>query len=179
MIDWPEREKNQPPEVTGRPDEPWWTRDAITWLDKYLQPNMRVLEWGAGSSTAWLARRVEYLQTIEHNPQWAAFVKARVQPSGWFCIETAMLGPKYYDRFSGNGFKQDYYNFFDVVIVDGRMRVLCCEHGAGLLKPGGILVLDNAERPKYSEAHRFLKCWPVIRTYNGLWRTDIWTKPDA
>ena len=39
---------------------------------------------------------------------------------------------------------------FDLVSIDGRARVACFPRALQLLKPhGGVLVLDNAERPYY------------------------------
>lgn len=42
---------------------------------------------------------------------------------------------------------------FDLVVVDGRGRPACVARAMRLLKPsGGVLVVDNAERPLVGEA---------------------------
>ncbi len=65
---------------------------------------------------------------------------------------------------------------YDVVVVDGRERVRSVSIAAPLLKPGGILVLDNAERERYAEVRKILSSWEVTETSNGIWRTDIYRK---
>ncbi len=41
---------------------------------------------------------------------------------------------------------------FDFVLVDGRARSFCIRTGFSLLRPGGVLVLHDAQRPEYHEA---------------------------
>lgn len=172
MIQWPLRAKDQPPEVTGRPDEPWWTRKAIEWMDAHLTKDMNVLEWGAGASTSWLAARCGRLTSIEHNPEYARLVGAALKEAG--------MDP---DRYSvtfrplGVGYHQYVDGEYDAAIIDGRMRVNCCERAMELLKSGGMLLLDNAERKEYAKARTLLSTWPVIETENGIWHTNIWIKP--
>ena len=38
---------------------PWLPPAAVNYLDQLLSPEMRVLEYGAGGSTLWLAERVK------------------------------------------------------------------------------------------------------------------------
>lgn len=169
MISWPAREHS--PELTGRSDEPWWTREAITWMDAHLTKEMSILEWGAGASTPWLAARCGRLTTIEHNLEYVKLATAALKEAGLdpklYSVTHRPLGAGYYDI-------QDAY---DAAIVDGRMRVHCCESAVRVLKPGGILLLDNAERKEYAAAITMLSGWPVIETSNGVWHTNIWIKP--
>ena len=39
--------------------------------------------------------------------------------------------------------------YFDLVVVDGRARPSCILHARDKVKPGGILLLDQSERPYY------------------------------
>jgi predicted O-methyltransferase YrrM len=50
----------------------------------------------------------------------------------------------------------DYVNYpvnlgdrYDVILVDGRKRRRCLEAAAGLMRPGGVVVLHDAYRPYY------------------------------
>jgi len=171
---WPARDPGQTPDITGRPDEPWWTRQAIVWMDEHLTKDMSVLEWGAGASTPWLAARCGRLRTIEHNLEYAALAAAALREDGRdparFNVTVLPLGPAYY------AYRDEQY---DAAIIDGRMRVHCCRNAIRMLKPGGILLLDNAERSQYAEARAMLAGWPVVETDNGMWRTNIWIKPNA
>ncbi|EDM76887.1 hypothetical protein PPSIR1_24714 [Plesiocystis pacifica SIR-1] len=54
---------------------------------------------------------------------------------------------------------------FDFVLVDGRARSFCIREGFALLRPGGVVLLHDAQRPEYHEALRavgrpvFLEPW--------------------
>jgi len=77
----------------------------------------------------------------------------------------------------------------DLVIVDGLRRGKCTTSVLGKLKPGGVLTLDNASRPKYRSIHRLLDGWGWQKhdtkqtgrdQYGKLhldWHTTFWMKP--
>ncbi|NVB37565.1 hypothetical protein G6O69_06955 [Pseudenhygromyxa sp. WMMC2535] len=54
---------------------------------------------------------------------------------------------------------------FDLVLVDGRARCLCVREGMTLLRPGGVLVVHDAQREVYHQTLReigrpvFLEPW--------------------
>jgi hypothetical protein len=66
---------------------------------------------------------------------------------------------------------------FDVVLVDGRCRVHCAEISKPLVKPGGILILDNSERPRYEPIHRLMEGWYKMVSNNTMWETTVWRRP--
>lgn len=175
---WPPRPEGHTPDKTGKPDEPWLTRNAITFLEKVLHRGMRILEYGAGGSTLWFAKRVSWVNSIEHDRIWADLVAATMKRE---CVLNVGL----HHVPAGNDF-EDYVEFgrmlgqkprlFDMIVVDGRRRVRCIKAIAEFVVNDGFIVLDNAERPNYAEAHEFLKDWFVKRTSNGIWRTDIFRK---
>lgn len=174
MIQWPARAREQTPDVTGYPDEPWWTRQAITWMNHHLTKDMRVVEWGAGASTPWLAARCGSLRSVDNNPAFQKLADRALREAGYsqdrYTVECHPLNASYYECIDGT---------YDVAIVDGRMRVLCCRRAAQVLIPGGILLLDNAERERYAEARSMLAECVVLETNNGIWNTNIWIKPNA
>jgi len=47
-------------------------------------------------------------------------------------------------------------NNYDMVLVDGRNRISSIKNAVNKLKPGGVIVLDDSHRPKYSEGIDFL-----------------------
>lgn len=172
-VTWPAREHDA--HLTGLPDEPWWTRRAITWMDQYLSREMSVVEWGAGASTPWLAARCGRLRSIDNNPAYRDMAEAALRELGFppdrYSVEVRPLGPVYYECVRGER--------FDVAVIDGRLRVPCCERAIQVLVPGGILLLDNAERSRYEKARSLLSCWPVVETSNGIWCTNLYRKPNA
>ena len=117
--------------------------------------------------------------TIECDAEWAARVGDAVAPAGrgaWTLDVTAPeLDPNPRNReldpadpgayvsaspaFAGLSFRayaQAIDRFdddaFDVVLVAGRARPSCLRHALPKVRPGGLLVLDHAERPWYQPA---------------------------
>jgi predicted O-methyltransferase YrrM len=75
---------------------------------------------------------------------------------------------------------------FDVIVADGRARPACLRVAMPKLKPGGLLVLDNAERPWYARARAMVDAAGWKRKdhvgpgpYNqSFWETVIWQRPE-
>lgn len=164
---------------------PWLTEDAIKFLEEFFKLNKdpKVLEFGSGASTLWFAQRTKNLTSVEHNQDWFNFVKSTLESTpNTFSIDYHYIPQPYY-QFCDN--IPD--NFFDLVLVDGRNRKGCILHAIRILKPGGILMLDNAERKYYQCIFSYLKEWKTIITeqtkpdlcgfwYKG-WKTQWWVKP--
>lgn len=178
MMAWPTRPDGHTPEKTGRPDEPWLTRDAISYLDRTLTMDHCVLEFGAGGSTAWFATRASKVLSVEHDLGWCGLVNRNLKELG---VENARVH-HVSDENDFEGYVQMGRTLASqellslVVIVDGRRRVRCIKAVAEFVSHGGMIVLDNAERPNYAQAHEFLKDWFVKRTDNGIWRTDVFRR---
>lgn len=100
----------------------------------------RVLEWGAGASTLYwpkLFPAIEWL-AVEHDYAWAAAVQANLQPNTRLMF---LPFPDYYRLDEGT---------FDLIIVDGRERVRCLDAARKLLNPGGVVLLHDYSRRRYS-----------------------------
>jgi hypothetical protein len=151
---------------------PWMTFDAIEALDAYLRPGMRVFEYGSGGSTLFWAKKGAEVVSIEHDPAWFDAVRERlrsvpgvdyrlVEPEAGTSGSSADPGdPRAYvsedERYRGKNFRRYVTQIdtfpegtFDLVSIDGRARPSCVQHAAPRVKHGGLLVLDNAERPYY------------------------------
>jgi len=155
-----------------------------------LQPRL-ALEWGAGGSTVFLlehAPRLERLVSVEHDAAWYAKVRGLVADSRLELHHVPASEPEpTTDRlhwFTGprNRWRRraeedadllrDYVALparlgiaFDFVLVDGRARCFCLAAGWRLLRPGGVMMLHDAQRPEYRQAiaalpaARFLSPW--------------------
>ena len=66
---------------------------------------------------------------------------------------------------------------FDLVIVDGRHRVRCVLGSKNLVKPGGVLMLDDSQRHYYQEAFNVLKEWELHTSTSKERDTTWWVKP--
>ena len=176
-------------------DEPWLTPQAVRLLEGWLQPTDRMLEYGSGRSTMWFARRVNHLVSVEHNPLWYERVEAS--------LKEQRLNNVVYLKKSIEGSPAEYTlvpeqfenNSLDVILVDGRLRDICANASLPKLKPGGLLVVDNADvylpsRVITPNAHRTgVECpgwqdfldtvinWRRYWTCNGVSATAFFFKP--
>ena len=159
-------------------ESPWLTFSAIEFIKKHMQKNASVFEYGGGGSTLFFLRNAGHVVTVEHDRNWYEKLKEIINEkkiAGW---EGNFVPPECYnekrildssnpDDYSSEDenyatciFKQyvsviDKYpnNHFDWILIDGRARTSCLKHAFNKLKPGGFLVLDNAERSYYTSAH--------------------------
>lgn len=164
---------------------PWLTEGAIAFLEEYLlkNPEAKILEFGSGASTIWLAKRTPFLISVEHNLQWHELIKKMCIEQGLDHVQLHLI-PMPYDQFAQNFEKES----FDLILIDGRNRKGCILHSIHALKKGGVLMLDNAERPYYQKGIDLLKTWKHFEAeqihpdacgfmYLG-WITAWWIKPD-
>jgi predicted O-methyltransferase YrrM len=176
------------------PDHPWITQDSIAILTTLLRPDDVGLEMGSGRSTVWLAKRVRHLISLEHYAPWHEKVSRMMQDQHIGNVEynCLSLGGPYV-----NFIKAQADHTFDFILVDGPERDQCALACAPKLKPGGVLILDNANRtlphatrspfslgegktppsPIWAEFAELVRTWRLIWTSNGCWDTAIWIKP--
>lgn len=179
---------------------PWMTYAAIDWLQSNLRKDMILFEWGSGGSTAFFARRVKQVITVEHDSKWYESVVKALGNKGYKNTTLTLSEPTKAAQdnrlyissdtiYAGHSFEQyvraiDSYpdSHFDIVVVDGRARPDCIQHSLSKIKPGGYLLLDNSERLEYERGWKLLQHWEDIRMwgpgpYNGYpWETRIWQK---
>lgn len=160
-------------------DMPWFNFEAIEWLNSFLKPHMKAFEWGSGSSTLYLSKRVSSLCSIEHNESWFKKVSN--------LIKEKKIDNCDYRLSSGNNYANIINEFpechFDIVIIDGENRVSAAINAIKKVRSGGCIILDNSERPEYQEIFSLLSDWQNINymgpgplnSYN--WGTSIFLKP--
>lgn len=187
----------------AHPDAPWLTADAISLLCTWLRPGDIGFEWGSGRSTAWFAKRIHRLISVEHDAGWGVRVTAMLQRAG---VESKV---EYHilDKASSNEAAAKYVRIIDTqaadsldfVLVDGVSRAHCAIRSLGKLKSGGIIIVDNANwylppsRPSHSPGSRsraegaatatwgtfseLVGSWRHVWTSNGVTDTAFWVKP--
>jgi hypothetical protein len=162
-------------------ERPWLTFSALRFLEKILNSNMQVFEYGSGGSTLYFAKRCRHLISVEHDQEWAckvsdAMKKKRYENWTYHVIKPAEsevsarcdpANPRSYasasSKYQHLSFKDyvravdDYPDgYFDIILIDGRARPSCLYHSVNKVKRGGYLILDNAERPHYAFIHKAL-----------------------
>ncbi len=151
-----------------------------------------MFEYGGGGSSLWLVDRGADLTVVEHHPEWAAELRAKL-PSQVEVLEVSKSTTGTADSPVEDGYFDDYAasisrypnDGFDLVIVDGRVRVSCVEHSVNKVKPGGMLLLDDSTRPRYQLAHEMLSNW--VKTsliglkigYSTPTTTTVWQRVNA
>jgi predicted O-methyltransferase YrrM len=116
---------------------PWLTPDAIRFLDDWLKPSDVAVEFGAGRSTKWFAERVGRLVSVESDETWYKRVRADLPAN------TAIhLAPTANEALAAVSDLAEAS--IDFCLVDGGVRHHVAPWAASRMKPGGLLVVDNA-----------------------------------
>lgn len=134
---------------------PWLSLEAIAYLESLLFADMTVLEHGSGGSTLWFSERVKHVTAVEQNLAWYQELVKRIPQN-----VTLTLGQGVY-----------HMEPVDLLLIDGEPvqdRNEWINAASQLIKPGGYVVLDNANRPEYAHAREELqKTFTLLKTVDG------------
>ena len=171
---------------------PWWAAAAVAALEPLLTPGGRVLEWGAGGSTVWLAAHGQHVTTVESDLEWATWVRDRCPGVDVRHVPGTLDGTIRSEPGLGDGGRHCFDAYvavadeftpgsLDLVVIDGMCRAECAQRAARLLRPGGIAVLDDTNLDFLAAAGAAAFAgWPVLRTAgtkhdaSGVWETSIY-----
>lgn len=180
---------------------PWMPDAAVEWLHARVTSDMHVFEWGAGGSTLFFAARAASVTTVEHDAAWFAHVNKALRKHAATNVTLHLRPPipapsvpqmyrssdSRYDGMSFEAYARTIEEFpqghFDVVVVDGRARPGCMQHGVRRVRPGGCLALDNSDRDIYSPGRPLVAGWTEFvftgeDIYHGvLTQTTAWVSP--
>jgi predicted O-methyltransferase YrrM len=142
------------------PDRPWVVPAAAGWLSRRIGGDWVVLELGAGRSTPWLARRSERVLSLEDNEQWVAETSARLRELGADNVDLRHLPV---EAFAAEIAELEDESL-DLVVVDflespAARRVDAVRAAHRKVRPGGLLLLDDSDRPAYRAAFDQLAGW--------------------
>ena len=174
------------------PHLPWLTQAANRMLDTYLLPGDRGLEYGSGRSTLWFARRVAALTSVEHNPVWHQRVAGMLAEAGLtnvvYCLHEKAAEQAEWQALPAYVRAADRLEdgSLDFVLVDGIYRDACALVGLLKLKPGGVLILDNANLFLPCDSHApnslgmgdepssplWRQFWGQVNTWRRLWTSN-------
>ncbi len=181
------------------PKAPWLTAAAVNILAGWLRNDDIVFEWGSGRSTSWFAAYAGRLISVEHDSTWYRSVSGHLGDDGYTFVERHLKETTESTRDESSEAYVAVIDLLDdghdLVLVDGLHRDECALRSVRKLRPGGLLVVDNADwfistasnTPKANKLmlrtdgwERFemmVKGWRRIDTTNGVWDTVIWIKP--
>ena len=132
---------------------PWISAEAKRAFGMYLKPTIDVLEYGSGGSTLWLQERVHSVVSVEHDRVWYRALKKKVDKEK----VTMML----WDQPEPPEFEQ----LFDLVFLDGEpieRRGAWIKALGRLVKPHGVVVLDNANRHEYEVERQWMNRHTIL-----------------
>ena len=142
---------------------PWLTFPAIAFLESRVRSSMQIFEYGSGNSTLWWARRVAYVESCEHDPNWAQVVRPLLPNNAQLRLLALDQTTKYSTAAADAGRR------FDIVVIDGHDRVNCARSCLQALKPDGVVIWDNSDREEYAEGYEHLQNLGFRRIdFNGL-----------
>ncbi|MHB8650746.1 MAG: class I SAM-dependent methyltransferase [Gaiellaceae bacterium] len=125
--------------TTGRlPRRPWLPSNFVADLERLVQPDWNVVEFGSGMSTLWLSGRVGSLHSIEHQRAWYDRIRAMLPHHVRYELQEKL------DRYPDLSDHAD--RSVDLVVVDGAVRSRCVAAALPKLRPGGYLLLDNSDK---------------------------------
>ncbi|MBD2695230.1 class I SAM-dependent methyltransferase [Anabaena catenula] len=171
------------------PDEPWMCPGTVEFCKKHLAASMSVLEFGSGRSSAWFARRVSKITSIEYDENWYKVVKSKLEKDNIANVnlrlilldhpvsepeqDTYKICPSYVavlDEFADES--------LDLVIVDGHYRTNCARKCLKKIKAGGYLLVDDTNLWTSLDALSIPPDWKVVdQSTNGIKTAAIWQKP--
>lgn len=169
------RGSNHPSTKMGTICEPWITRESIVFLESLDLSTMDVIEWGCGSSTLWWIQHAKSVTSIEHDARWFSKISAILG-------RHPHLGEKWAGHLVMSTRSPNYHTIpestYDIVVIDGRNRVKCAKSiTRDHINPGGMVILDNAERPRYYSISSMFSDWESRIFVNSVDNTTIWLRP--
>lgn len=167
------------------PDGPWMVPAAVERLDELIRPTWDVLEFGSGASTLWFAERATSVVSFEDDARWHELVRARIEQAGLDGCDLRHVSlhdfPRCAARFAPGS--------FDLVVVDGNeqpgaTRADCAAVARPLVRPGGVLVVDDSDIREYQPMFELFADWTWERFVGVKHRplmaveTSLFHRPD-
>ena len=179
------------------PHTPFYTPRATKFIEKQLNKNSKVFEWGSGKSSLWFCKRIGEYTCVEHDKLWfdeilRNFKEKNIQHANITYIPKNEINNvyhwetdwPYYRLLNHSPSKPEFRNYmmyidsypdkyFDCIVVDGRERVGCMLHALPKIKTDGFIVFDDSNRSRYKEIFSILAQWQIKKFDFGLAQTSI------
>jgi predicted O-methyltransferase YrrM len=146
---------------------PWMNQKEVELIEKYLNKDKIMLEWGSGGSTLYFSKRVKILYSIEHDKTYYNKIKKMIPENvKYFHIEPNKTVPATESDFESY---KDYIEIvqtfdqkFDAVLIDGRSRVECAKYVLNFLKKDGVVFVHDFWKKKRTRYR------PILEYYNEI-----------
>lgn len=124
-----------------RPIRPWIPYAAARFLARRIGHTWRILEIGSGMSTLWLAQRCAQVDSIEADQRWVELLSAEI-------ARRKVANAKIHFRWQAAemcDFSAWADSRPDLVFIDGGPRPQCLVAALAVVKPGGLVYVDNTD----------------------------------
>ena len=136
---------------------PLMATDEYQFIEKYLNKNDILLEWGCGNSTIYYSDMVKKLISIEHDIDYFNFIKNAINAYNIKNIKQIHIpahfpipNPTRYEQF------KDYIEYpsknnlkFNKVLIDGRGRIYCAFSIVNMIDENVIVMIHDFNRQEY------------------------------
>jgi len=123
---------------------PWYTYPSIDFLKYRNYEDKNVLEFGAGQSTLWWAKRAKHVFALEGDKKWYESIKNGMPDNVELC-SVSMASREENVAQVKEALSARKHPKYDVVVIDGLYRYEMIEIALSYLAEDGVLICDNAE----------------------------------
>lgn len=118
---------------------PMMQKDELDLLEKYINKDSLILEYGSGYSTIWLSNKVSRVVSVEHDKSWYSNINSIIEKNNinnikYFLIENSK---EISEKNGRDGSILEFEDYIykpihsldfepDLILVDGRARYDCC-----------------------------------------------------
>lgn len=118
-------------------------------LRERIQPEWKVLAFGAGYSTVWWSRHTSFVHAMEEDEARIGTARRLAEP-GKFEVTQAGAAKL-------PGLAAEMRQSFEIAVVDCSNGAACAMAAIDRLAESGVLIINHSNRPEYAEAIRELK----------------------
>jgi hypothetical protein len=130
---------------------PWYSYPCFDFLKFRNYKDKSVLEFGAGQSTIWWAKRAKNVVAFDANEDWYNFLKPQV-PANVSLFHASSETPERSVADVRGALAGVPDQKFDVVIIDGLQRKAMVDVAIDWVSPTGIIVCDDSEGSGFFDA---------------------------
>jgi len=145
--------------------------EEIKFIERHLQKDFIMLEWGSGGSTIRLSQQVKKYFSIEHDKAWYNDVLCAIGNNTFL----SLVVPNIHWRAGTDGTFQQFKNYvlhveklgvkrFDSVLVDGRNRINCSLAVKKFIDHKSLVFIHDWDREEY---HSLLEMGYKLRDSGG------------
>lgn len=127
-------------------DKPWWCIPAIEHIESLLSKDMRVFEYGSGSSSIWFSKRVKEVISQEAH---AGFFEFMTEQTASIDNSKIIYANQHNEDEYLGSIKE--HGKFDLILIDAAMRIKCLDQAKEFLTEDGIIVFDNSGWDKFQQ----------------------------